>query len=620
MPLSSFRLNTLSKRPIALAIFDLLYSWGSNTTGGTGLNTITGNTLVPTLNPTVQNKNWKRISASNTVTSTAHSLAISREGELWSWGSNDSGRTGLGETTGNTLVPTRVGSANNWAEVSAGFTHSLAVTTNGELWAWGGNTVGQLGRGNTTSPQTTPVRIGTDTNWLKVCAGVNVSFAIKTNGELWAWGTNGDGRTGLGTTSGNTLSPTRVGTATNWREVSSKSFHVVAVNTLDQLFAWGNNSSGELGRGNTTTPQTTPLRVGTSVNWKTASAGSGFTLGVTTTGELWAAGANTVGQLGRGNTTSPQTTLVRIGSLSDWSKVSAGSSHSVAVKTNGELWAWGENTSGQIGINSQVSPQTSPVKIGTDTDWSRIDAGSAYALATKQKIKATGGIVEDITINGVDYKLHKFETAGSFNFQPLENLTVDVFIVGGGGGTANFSGSRLGYGCGGGGGGVRTQNAVAVTSQSYTITVGAGGTSVSNQGGNTNGGDSSAFGFTSNGGIKGADRTSGASSGAPTTFSGASGDDPGNQDFKSAGSGGGAGGAGTAPNPQYAGANGGPGLLSSFTGTSIRYAAGAGGRGSNAVTTDGANGLGWDSSSGFGHGGRGSTNGRPGVIYIRYPA
>jgi len=238
-------------------------------------------------------------------------------------------------------------------------------------------------------------------------------------------------------------------------------------------------------------------------------------------------------------------------------------------------------------------------------------------------IAATGGTVTDITVGGVAYKLHEFTTVGNNTFTVTGTGTVDVFIVGGGGGSANNDGTRLGYGCGAAGGGVRTQTAVAVTSQTYTITVGAGGTSVTGQagfGGHSDGGASTAFGFTSNGGTRSVDRTGGVSSGAPTTFSGASGANPANQDSKSAGSGGGAGGPGTAPSISNAGANGGPGLLSNFTGTDIRYAAGAGGRGSNAVPTDGDNGLGWSNSSGFGHGARNAVNARPGVVYIRYPA
>ena len=128
-----------------------------------------------------------------------HTLAIRADGTLWAWGDNANGRTGLGTDTGIVTVPTQVGTANNWATVSAGTHHSLAVTTNGELWAWGNNGSGTTGLGVTTGNTLVPTRVGTASTWRSVSAGQWFSLAIRTNGTLWSFGMNGSGRTGRGT-------------------------------------------------------------------------------------------------------------------------------------------------------------------------------------------------------------------------------------------------------------------------------------------------------------------------------------------------------------------------------------------------------------------------------------
>ncbi|MCL2680725.1 MAG: hypothetical protein FWF11_04545, partial [Coriobacteriia bacterium] len=101
---------------------------------------------------------------------TVHSLAVRSDGTLWSWGSNLQGRTGLGTATGDQLTPAQVGTATNWTAVSAGGSHSLALQSDGTLWAWGNHNGGATGLGPTTGNQTTPAQVGTATNWTQVSA------------------------------------------------------------------------------------------------------------------------------------------------------------------------------------------------------------------------------------------------------------------------------------------------------------------------------------------------------------------------------------------------------------------------------------------------------------------
>jgi alpha-tubulin suppressor-like RCC1 family protein len=102
-------------------------------------------------------------------------------------------------------------------------------------------------------------------------------------------------------------------------------------------------------------------------DWAQVAGGGGFSLAIKTNNTLWAWGFNSSGQLGDGTTVN-KSSPVQIGALSDWSQVAAGSTHSLAVKTNGTLWAWGTGTSGQLGDGTIVN-KSSPVQIGSLTTW-----------------------------------------------------------------------------------------------------------------------------------------------------------------------------------------------------------------------------------------------------------
>ena len=127
------------------------------------------------------------------------SLGIRADGSLWAWGSNTTGQTGLGVTAGNTPVPTRVGADSDWAQVSAGQLHTMAIRADGSLWAWGSNMNGQTGLGVTAGNTPVPTRVGADSDWAFVSAGSSHTLGIRADGSLWAWGINMQGNFGDGT-------------------------------------------------------------------------------------------------------------------------------------------------------------------------------------------------------------------------------------------------------------------------------------------------------------------------------------------------------------------------------------------------------------------------------------
>jgi len=306
-----------------------------------------------------------------------HSLAIKSDGTLWAWGKNDSGQVGDG-TNENKLQPTMITGYNDWLKISGGYNHSAGIRSDGTLWAWGNNSFGQLGDG-TTIDRNFPIQVGTDTNWLDVACGNGFTLALKSDGSLWAWGKNNYGQLGDGTTTDRTT-PTRIGTSKSWVAISAGWDHSLGLKSDGSLWAWGNNSYGQLGIGNKTS-MTTPTMIPSDREWVSIKAGWNHSIAIKSDGSLWAWGSNILGQLGDGTTTDRTTpTLI---SPSDWSYVSGGSNYTIGVKTDGTLWAWGNNSFGQLG-DGTYTDKLLPTQIGTDNQWLGVACGASHTLAVKK--------------------------------------------------------------------------------------------------------------------------------------------------------------------------------------------------------------------------------------------
>jgi alpha-tubulin suppressor-like RCC1 family protein len=311
--------------------------------------------------------------------------AIGNTGGLWAWGNNTSGQLGFNDTT-NRSLPTLVSGVTSWNAVShyyqAGVRRALGGRTDGTLWAWGSNASGQLGLGNVTQ-RNSPVQIGTGTGWGitggQFSAAPDFSIAVKTDGTLWAWGLGSYGMLGLGDTVSRS-SPVQVGALTDWSKVSCARRHTLALKTNGTLWAWGLNSNGQLGQNNVTNTSS-PVQIGTATDWAFIFAGYSTSHAIKTNGTLWAwgnASSSRLGFGGYGNYTSPR----QVGSLTDWSKVYSSTGHTVAIKTNGTLWVWGFATYGRLGLNDGVN-RISPVQIGSETNWGVAKPGAAHTVAIK---------------------------------------------------------------------------------------------------------------------------------------------------------------------------------------------------------------------------------------------
>jgi alpha-tubulin suppressor-like RCC1 family protein len=316
------------------------------------------------------------------------SYAVKTAESFWSWGANGQGELGLGDTN-NRNVPTQVGAGTNWASVAAAVYDALAVKTDGTLWGWGWNQFGQLGLGDNTN-RNVPTQVGAGTNWASVAAGGYSTLAVKTDGTLWSWGYNSNGQLGLGSSGAGTDKnvPTQVGAGTNWASVSAGGYYTLAVKTDGTLWSWGDNSNGQLGLGPSGAgDKNSPQQVGTDANWASVVAGQFHALAVKTDGTLWSWGYNRNGQLGLGNSGvgTDRNVPTRVGTDTNWASVTAGGYDTLAMKTDGTLWSWGDNSSGQLGLgNSGMGTDRNvPTQVGTDTNWASVAASYDFTLAVK---------------------------------------------------------------------------------------------------------------------------------------------------------------------------------------------------------------------------------------------
>ena len=356
-----------------------LYAWGSNSNGRLGTNNTTNYSSPVQVGALTT---WGRqISGGE-----QHSLAVTGDGTLYAWGYNSNGRLGTNNTT-TYSSPVQVGALTDWSQVSAGREQSLAIKTDGTLWGWGRNSDGQLGTNNTTT-YSSPVQVGALTTWAQVTSTTEITAAIRTDGTLWTWGYGGNGALGHGDTL-NLSSPVQVGGLTNWALIKAGFKYMHAITTDGALYAWGYNSNGQLGSSNTTN-YSSPVQVGALTNWSKVAPASPYTgyttVASTTDGKLYAWGYNGQGQVGDGTTTQ-RNSPVQVGALTTWDEVFAGShvtgnGSSGAIKTDGTLWTWGYNSSGQLGHNNTTS-YSSPVQVGALTTWISVSMGNAFTLAVK---------------------------------------------------------------------------------------------------------------------------------------------------------------------------------------------------------------------------------------------
>jgi alpha-tubulin suppressor-like RCC1 family protein len=375
--------------------------------------------------------NWKQIS-----TYISGGYGIKTDGTLWAWSTLNTNTPPF--LSGEILpsfthkkTPYQVGISNNWKQISVKAT-AAAVKTDGTLWTWGytngfSTNLSLLQLNNATRLNTTPTQeFSSATNWQQVSVGPQRTqgteahaAAIKTDGTLWTWGFNGSGQLGVNDIISRTT-PVQEFTSSTWVQVSCGAEHTVAIKTDGTLWTWGNNSfesinnsdppirtsnSGVLGVGGGA--RRTPVQeLTSSTNWKQVSAGNYYNAAIKTDGTLWTWGQNTAAKLGLGNLNGSgpdvgRSTPSRVGTATDWNFVICGAETTLAIKNDGTLWGWGYNGfGGPCGDNSWKSClRHTAIQEQTLSKWTNLAAKNAGAGPSLYGIK-DNGTMWDLSMQG----------------------------------------------------------------------------------------------------------------------------------------------------------------------------------------------------------------------------
>ena len=359
-----------------------LWVWGNGFYGqlGNASTTSTNSTPVTT---SAGGTNWKQVSGGQRVT-----LAIKTDGTLWAWGNNIIPTLGNASTTNASTPVTTFAGGTNWKQVSCGGYFAAAIKTDGTLWTWGSGIQGKLGNADITNRSTPVTTFAGGTNWKQVSCGFNHMAAIKTDGTLWTWGLGSNSELGNAQTTNKSTPVTTFAGGTNWKQVSCGNGQVAAIKTDGTLWVWGNAFFGNLGNGATAGFVSTPITTfAGGNNWKQVSACGSHTAAIKTDGTLWTWGQGGFANLGNNAVNNRSTPVTTFAGGTNWKQVSGGGggigANTVAIKTDGTLWIWGVGTIGRLGNASTNTALTPVTTFAGGTNWKQVGSGGNHTAAIK---------------------------------------------------------------------------------------------------------------------------------------------------------------------------------------------------------------------------------------------
>lgn len=331
----------------------------------------------------------------------SHTLALKSDGTLWAWGYNAAGQLG-NNTFDDHAVPTIMLKTEAMSQspkvVSAGYYHSLVLLQDGTVFACGSNDYGQLGD-NTKKSQPVFVQVTGLQDVVAIAGGSYHSVALKKDGTVWGWGRNYNGQLGNGDFA-DRLTPAQTVNLTDVVAISAGQYHSLALKKDGTVWSWGYNSSGQLGYGGITPAKTsTPAQVSSLPAIVAIAAGALHSLALDSSGNVWAWGASSKGQLGRDLSATPlppAPAIVRV--ARDIKSIAAGGYHNLALTADGALLAWGLNGDGQLGIGN-TADQPYPVAVMPKAaDIVAISAGVSHSAAVIGVAEAPSDSTPPVTV------------------------------------------------------------------------------------------------------------------------------------------------------------------------------------------------------------------------------
>ncbi|TGK24665.1 chromosome condensation regulator [Leptospira yasudae] len=342
-----------------------LYTVGRNNFGQLGTGTSTGDGIND-----VVTKLTSITDISSIHFNQNSSMAITKNGKVYTWGTNANGQLGIGNNTtdpasastaGPRQPPTEVPGITNAVMGAYGFDHALVLKSDGTIVAFGLNGLGQLGNGATgltsTTISTNPVPVVGLTDVIQVVAGSQHSAALTSSGEVYVWGRSQYGNLGngvIGTSTAAQSTPLKVAGLSGIKQIANGRDHILALKSDGKVYSWGLNASGQLGIGGTGSPSPTPTptQVLNILNAVSVWAGGTQSFAILKDGTVKGWGANsTTANLGIGETTTakvyePNNAVVGISGLTHFG---CGATHNFALLGSGAIYGWGWNFKGSLG-------------------------------------------------------------------------------------------------------------------------------------------------------------------------------------------------------------------------------------------------------------------------------
>lgn len=314
------------------------------------------------------------------------------------WGANEDGQLGVG-TAESQPAPAMVTADARFTQVTTGSQHTCALDDLGEAYCWGGNQRGQLGQGDR-EPRFVPARVPLPAPATVIVTKFRHTCALLLDTALYCWGDNEEGEIGQADsypadvqTAADALAPVAIPASTGWRAISTGDGHSCGVSTSGELWCWGRNSDHELGA-DTRVQVREPVLVTSDGGWLSVSAGQNHTCALKQDRSIWCWGLNTaaaggegapLGILGATELESP----TQVGAGYDWSALDTNTFHTCAITRDSELYCWGRNAEGQLGLRD-LALRSEPALV--DTGMTAVSAGrfATCTLTDTAEVRCTG--------------------------------------------------------------------------------------------------------------------------------------------------------------------------------------------------------------------------------------
>ena len=335
-----------------------VWGWGYNNKGQAG-NNLSNQIIFTPISIQGVKKTFCQISVSYSYST----LGLDKNGQIWGWGYNNYGQLGINSLTAKCTPVSIQGAKKTFCQISSGKGHSAGIDKNGQIWGWGYNSFGQVGCYSNLNKSTPVSILGAKKTFCQITAQQNTTISVDKNGQTWSWGYNPYGGLGDGTTLARCTPVSILGAKKTFCKIANgDNYFTVGIDKNGQVWCWGYNSYGQLGDNNPGTNKCTPISIqGAKKTFCQITAGQQHSAGIDKNGQVWGWGYNRYGQLGVNSIAAQYTPVSILGAKKTFCQIlSGGGTQTIGVDNKGQVWGWGYNRYGQLGINYNT---TTPIRV-----------------------------------------------------------------------------------------------------------------------------------------------------------------------------------------------------------------------------------------------------------------